>query len=364
MIEWLAGLTGLLPFAHTNLVLQFIEHNALLVSVTAFTHLAFESVPAVFFSLPSEAHSASVLPAHSLALKGRATQAFQSVLRGLVEGLFWAFLLYSFSFIAYPALHPFFKEWSWLALTALCLAFFWSEKRAWGAAVFLLSGTLGFLCFSFFSNALFPLLTGLFGVPLLLGSSGETVEERGAAELKPSKNCFLGALAGFFSPLLPAVNPALLASSAFLFLERSASSYLFFASALASSKTVFDFAAKSALGVSRSGAAAAFDGGLFEIMAGAAALLASVFLLFIFSRQLAAFSKTLNNPKAFLFAVAIAVYWLNGFPGLFVLASASCIGLLALEAGVRKANAAGALILPSILYSTGWAAWLVALLMG
>ena len=70
-------------------------------------------------------------------------------------------------------------------------------------------------------------------------------------------------------------------------------------------KMVFDFAAKSALGVSRSGAAAAFDGGLFEIMAGAAALLASVFLLFIFSRQLAAFSKTLNNPKAFLFAVAI-----------------------------------------------------------
>jgi TctA family transporter len=363
VIEWFAGLAGLLPFAHTNLILQFVEGDALLVSVIAFSHLGFESIPAVFFSLPGAAHSASVLPAHALALKGQATAAFQSVLRGLVEGLFWAVPLYPLALLAYPLAHPFFKEWSWLVLTALCLAFFWSEKRVQGVLVFALSGALGFLCFSFFENALFPLLTGLFGVPLLLTSSGKAVAEGEPVELKPGKNCFFGAIAGAVSPLLPAVNPALLASSAFLFLEGDSWAYLFFASALASSKTVFDFTAKSVLGVSRSGAAAAFQGGgAVEVLAGAATLLVAVALLLFFSRPLTRLAAKLNKPKLFFVAVITIAFFLGGWSSLFVLASASCIGLLALECGVRKANAAGALVLPSILYSTGAGAALLSAL--
>ncbi|PIO05902.1 hypothetical protein COT29_03670 [Candidatus Micrarchaeota archaeon CG08_land_8_20_14_0_20_59_11] len=380
MILWLlAGtiigfLAGLLPFLHTNLLLQFLPavpalEGSVFVVALAFAHLVSETLPAVFFALPSAGQSASVLPAQELSLRGEGAKALKLMLHGLFGGMAAALVLLPLAWFGVPLLYGAAKPLTWALLSGIVIASLWRDKEWKAAVVFALSGIFGFLVFStpLLREPLFPLLTGLFGIPSLLNAM------RGERKAPKQKDCkevkvgiplvAVGAIAGVFSPLLPALNPAFLSAAAFMALgEWSGEGFLVLSSSVMASKMVADFAGVSMLGKARSGAAAAVqellgrpDAAQMGMMLGAAAfaLCVSVAALLAAYRLFVGIRMGRKAYASLLVLIVLAVFAFEGTGGLFVCGVAAAIGVMPILSGTRRSYSMGALILPAILWSLG-----------
>ncbi len=373
---FLLGLTGFVPFAHVNLLLGFLgDVGIAFVAALAGSHLVFEAFPAILFALPSSAHSVSVLPGHQLVLAGQGFKALRATLYSAFYALLAAILFAPIAFALVPLLFDSIRPLIGYALLALvALFYFRQEARLRGFFVFALSGSLGFLVFSvpLVAEPLFPLLSGLFAVPSLLysiGSEWPKVFEDARFEL-PKRFALAGAVIGALSPLVPAVNPALLAGAAFLFLESKPIAFLSLSSGLAVSKAFYDLAYSQLVGVARSGAAAALlsapvkDAWLAGVSFATAAFAALAIALALFKPLCRALSQVRMRSFNYFFLLFIvcANALLGGFEALFILGIASCIGVLPLALGVPRSNAMGALIAPSLLHAFALSALLLGLL--
>lgn len=370
LLGLVAGLAGLMPFLHTNTVLQFIQGSSVFVVALAFSHMLFEALPAVFFALPSASHNVVVLPAHKMVLEGKGVLALRTIIQSCFLALLLAALFAPFLLLALPGLHAAVKPLTGWVLALLLAAYLLSEK-AWrkavlGAGVFALSGVFGYLVFSssFVSEPLFPLLTGLFGVPsLLLALEAKPLRfEATESRLKPQWGLLVaGVLLGAFSPLLPGLSPAFLGAVAFLFLESAPQAFLVLSSAIASSKMFYDFASVQAIGVARSGAAAAVkslgvDSLFLLLAAGLASFFLATALLLAVLKPLTRFLKRMcfkNLLLALLLGIALACLAFGGLEALFVLGIASAIGMIPLMLGLRRSYSLGALLLPAMAYAFG-----------
>ncbi|MFH0836196.1 MAG: tripartite tricarboxylate transporter permease [Candidatus Micrarchaeota archaeon] len=370
----LLGVTGLIPFVHVNTLLDLIPlaPNAVFIVALSFSHLVFETIPAVFFGVPSASQSVSVLPAHEMLLKGQAGTAFKLISSALLKAILFSFFLLPLAWLVLPLAFDVVKPLTAVVLLFLLAAFFYSDSskgRFFGFVVFALSGTLGFLVFKFVlvPNSLFPLLAGLFGVPALLvsGKGKLKLDFEGESASADSLLVFYGCLLGCFSVLLPAVTPALLSAVVFLFMENDSKRFLQLSSAVVGSKLFFDFVGVAVIGKARSGAAAFFQQSISSIsllelavllasglLAFSLALLALAAALPLLKKMLSSLDFGLLN-SVILLLVACGVFFSSGALGLLVLAAASCIGLTALYSGCRRSYATGALILPALLYYLG-----------
>ncbi|OIO26845.1 hypothetical protein COX86_01960 [Candidatus Micrarchaeota archaeon CG_4_10_14_0_2_um_filter_60_11] len=361
---FLLGLAGLVPYLHTNLILQFLGSAPLaFVSALAASHAVFEVFPAVLFAVPSQAHSIAALPAHQLAQQGKAFMAFRISLYSMFYGLVAALAFFPFYYLAAPAAYAAFKPFAGWVLLALVVAFLATERnKVAGLLVFALSSGLGWFTFNspLIAEPLFPLLTGLFAVPALLYSVGAQWPKPDESEtVEPDRRLVIaGAFLGCFSPFLPAVNPALIAAAAFLFLESSPIGFIAFSSALAASKIFYDAVSSQLIGVARSGAAVALaaepvKSPFIVASATAAGLAAAVALALLFYKPAA---RALSRLRLryfnwfFLAFLAFANFLLGGWEALFVLGAASCVGVACVASGARRSACMGSLIAPSLAY--------------
>ncbi|MEW5955181.1 MAG: tripartite tricarboxylate transporter permease [Candidatus Micrarchaeota archaeon] len=373
-----AGAAGLLPFLHTNTLLEALQgffadpvSLAVFAAALAGSHAAFEAAPAVFFAVPSANQGVSVLPAHAMARAGKGVAALKTILYSVAAGFALALLLAPTAAFALPALYDWMKPVVGVVLAAAIAAFVLSERgvqrAAKGVLLLALSGALGVLAlfFPLSRDPLFALLTGFFCIPALLLSRGEnTAAQKEESVSVDLKLVLLGAALGMASTLLPAMTPAVMAAVVFSFMERRPASFLSLVSAIAGSKLAFDFAAAGLIGKARSGAAFAAMEALgrpsaLEIIlllaACGAALFAATALLAAFCRKLpkvlAAIPSFTN--KFFLAVVLAMVFLYCGWSGLFVAAVAACIGLFAALVGSRRSYCNGSLLVPALLYFTG-----------
>lgn len=373
-----AGLAGLIPFLHTNTLLEllqgfFAEPLALAVFAAALagSHAVFEAAPAVFFAVPSANQNVSVLPAHAMTREGKGLAALKILVYSLAGGFAFAVLLTPAAALVLPPAFEFLKPFAALALAAAIAAFVLSEKNlvkaALGTGLLLLSGALGFLALEFplSRDPLFALLTGFFCIPsLLLSFGGKNVAQKNERVSIDWKLVFTGGALGAFSALLPAMTPAVIAAIAFSFLERRPLAFLSLASAVAGSKLAFDFAATALIGKARSGAAftamealgrpSAVETILLLAACGAALFAATALLALAYKKIPKLFgnlSPTAN--KVFLAAVITMVFVYCGWSGLFIAGVAASIGLLAVVCGSRRSYCNGSLLIPALLYFTG-----------
>jgi len=374
-----AGFLGLLPFFHTNTLLEltkgfFAEPFALAVFAAALagSHAVFEAAPAVFFAVPSANQGVAVLPAHAMTRDGRGLTALKTLAYSLAGGFAFAVLLSPAATLALPVAFELLKPFAAIALAAAIAAFVLSEKNpakaVTGVGLLLLSGALGVLALSFplSKDPLFALLTGFFCIPaLLLSFGGKNAEQKEEKVSVDWKLVFLGSALGALSALLPAMTPAVIAAIALSVMERRPSAFLSLASAVAGSKLAFDFLATGLIGKARSGAAfAAMEAlgrpSLLEtvvlLAACGAALFAATALLALACKKIPAlfdkFSRSAN--KVFLAAVVAMVFFYCGWAGLFIAAIAACIGLLAVLLQSRRSYCNGSLLVPALLYFTGF----------
>ena len=416
---FVAGVSGALPFVHTNNVLaafasiDFGAFGAFSTPIAAsvfavalsFSHLAFETIPALFLALPAQNQSVAALPAQRLVLAGRAEHALFLITRSLFLALLASLCLAPLALFVLPGLYAVAKPLSALALIAIVALAVARERgqekgvgqteragRAKRAAlaicVFVLSGAVGFtaLTLPVCRQPLFPLLAGLFGVPAVLFSFGaklekpktETNAEAGEGEnafslraVKPTnwRLVLAGVFVGALSVLFPALSPALLCGAIFFFLESDAEAFLEASSSLVAAKMFFDFAGVFAIGKARSGAAAfaleAFasqrasaslaDYALVCAAALAALALGLALLLALRKRFASFFLRVSGNAfsASLLVLVALGSLAFSGWGGLLVLAAAAAAGCVAPLLGLRRSYAMGALFVPSILFSLG-----------
>lgn len=380
---WLEGFglggLGLAPFMHTNLVLEMFPPGAgwigaVFAASLAFSHAAFEAIPAVFFGIPTADMAVSALPAHRMALDGKAMLALGIITSSLVLGVLAAILLLPFALAFIPLAYQSVRPVTAPLLTLVVLGMFVGERSIkgaiGGALVFVLSGTLGVLALQtpvVDGDALFALLSGLFGFPALLaswGSENASVDTglKTVARI-PLRFVLAGAIGGALSGLVPAVSAVMVSALLFIFLEGSTREFLTLNSALAGSRLVFDTLATQTIGKARTGGAYAVLTALgpndplglsIAIGMGVAALIGAALITGLIARQA---GRWLSRPAVnkrlvtMVFAITLLSIAVRGGPaGLLVAATGAAVGSLPLLLGVKRSNAMGALVLPAILY--------------
>ncbi|MCJ7697655.1 MAG: tripartite tricarboxylate transporter permease, partial [Thermoplasmata archaeon] len=263
--------TGLLPGLHVNNVALImlsasnaivavcsplfaygISEEFILILIAGFmisvsiSHSFHDTIPTTFIGAPEEDTALSVLPAHSLLLKGEGYKAVALAAMGSYGAILVCIaLLYPLRFIIGPplSLYTAVREimvWVLIAIAILMIA---TEKTRitelgnqgklpsilgmlFAAFVFVLSGVFGLLVLDFHlvspiglpAPVLFPALAGLFGVPTLLNSllSKPTIPEQKIEPLVQNRiekkssivSILTGSLAGIFVSIVPGLTTA------------------------------------------------------------------------------------------------------------------------------------------------------------
>lgn len=369
----LLGALGVLPFVHTNLILQaakpFIGSSALasFVAAVSFSHLVFETLPALFLFIPTQNLAASVLPFQRMALQGRGAEALNKIVAATLLALAFAVALLPVQAIVLPALKQIAGESSKWGLVLVVFLFFWSisgwRNKLVSLSIFLLAGMLGVVALTgpLVQEPLFPLLTGLFAVPAILLARGDAVEKIGDSGETAGANLklvLLGVAVGSVSSLLPGMTVAVLLAVCLMMVGEGDGAYLFLAPSVAASKTLYDLTSGLTTGRARSMGGAMLSGAsagtetlaVIGISALAAAALTSAIVLVVYRKAFSALRETDLDGfrKALLAALALLVFALGGVAGVLLATAAACVGALPMLCAQRRSLAVGALIIPSL----------------
>ncbi len=360
---------------------------------TAVSHGVFDFVPSVFFGAPTEETALSILPGHRMLLDGEGARAVGLAARGCVLGcaLAVAFLVPLRWILGDPVgLATAFRPWTAVFLAAMLAALLLAEvrtgRRKWrrllrAAWVQLLAGALGLAVLEGpvglpSDIALFPLFSGLFGMPTLVLSlrtePGEIPEQsQGALEplsFREAGHAVRGALAGAAVSWLPGLSGGAAATLAAVGGRRKLAppAFMVILGAVSTSTAVLSVSVLFMIGKARSGTAAAVrellgpSGGwtdvltpptailwlaMASVVAGAlAAPLASAVARFLASRWSRVDPRLLAGATLLGLSALIAVA--SGPLGLGVAGLACLAGLVPVRAGVRRVHLMASLLVP------------------
>jgi putative membrane protein len=198
----LGTLSGIIPGVHANtlagvllslqvILLSLFGPLALAGAMFAalITHTFVDAVPSTFLGIPDADTSLAVLPAHALCLEGNGEEAVRIAALGSACAMIISVPLSVLCFFLLPALQPYFDWWIGILLFAtIGYMIVTSESPGWAFLLFLVSGILGIfsLYYAFLgwhtisgsSAILMPLLTGLFGISVLLTASQGKLPEQ------------------------------------------------------------------------------------------------------------------------------------------------------------------------------------------
>jgi putative membrane protein len=389
----LGTISGIIPGVHANtLAGVLLSLQALLLSVlgpvalagTLFaaliTHTFVDAVPSTFLGIPEADTSLAVLPAHALCLEGNGEEAVRIAALGSACAMVIAVPVSVLCFLLLPALQPFFDWWIGILLVAsIGYMIVTSEAPGWALAIFAVSGALGAfaLHYTFLSwhtlpggsAILMPLLTGLFGISVLLVASQGTLPVQHFSGLRIEdkaviKYSLLGTGAGVAVGWLPGLSTAsangVLASV--IGYEKDRRSYILATSAANTANAFIGLAALFALSRMRNGVMAALAElplpSMGELMV-AGVLAASA--AYVITIRLSASAYHLNgfdskalNRAVFVFVILLSIV-LTGPFGFCILLLATTIGLVPHLVNVPRMYCMGAIMVPVMLYSFGFA---------
>tara|TARA_Y100000034_G_scaffold109221_1_gene140310 strand:+ start:42055 stop:43257 length:1203 start_codon:yes stop_codon:yes gene_type:complete len=381
-------ITGLIPGLHTNTValllaggmlsgwLNFNEYLFVSGAVCMLVvHSFVDYIPSIFLGAPNSDTALSVLPGHRLLLKGEGYFALrETVVGGIISFLigmpfllvFGWFITNWLSFIKLFVAPVLLILTTWLILSEVEL-----RKIIWAALIFIFAGVLGLICLNtdIIRDPLFPLLSGFFGVSILLFSMEDKcqVPEQkidDCFELFSARNFSLGFISLFASSLMvlfPSLGPTQSATVAQAVMRSSSQQkFLNVMGGINTLDVLFTIVMLFLVGSARSGVLVAVQQ-LFEINFGIfVIMLISLFIgigvgtmacLYIGKRVGKIVSKI--NYKLVSIGVIIflsgMVFMLSGSLGLFVMSISTAIGLISQIVGIKKVHAMGVLTIPTIL---------------
>jgi len=386
----LGAISGLIPGIHANTmagillstqaaVLAVIGPAALAVSMFSalVTHTFLDAVPATFLGVPDPDTAISVLPAHRMCLEGRAEEAVRLSAIGGAVGCAVSMPLFAAFFILLPSLQGYIDWWIGIILITFAgILILQSESPEWSFAVFSVSGILGLLTFRYSwlswnllgeSSLLMPLLTGLFGISVLLNTKqGEMLPQDYKGITLPSRDIaksgtagtLAGATVGWLPGLSNASANAILASV--FRIEREGEGFITATGAANTANAFLALAAFYALSRTRNGVMVALSLGEVPpvsvlLFAGALAAFAAFMLTIILSGSASLFSGLDARKMGFAviaFVTALCLVFTGPF-GIVILVLATMTGLVPHYVNIRRVPCIGAVMLPVIFWSFG-----------
>jgi putative membrane protein len=387
----LGTISGLIPGVHANtLAGVLLSLQVFLLSVfgplalagamfaALITHTFVDCIPSTFLGVPDADTSLSVLPAHALCLEGNGEEAVRIAALGSACAIIIAVPLSVLCFIFLPALQPYF-DWGIgiLLIAVVGYMIVMSEAPGWAWGIFAVSGILGIFTLRYAylswhtlagdSALLMPLLTGLFGISVLLTASQGAIPDQYFRGLRIDnktvvKSSILGTLAGIAVGWLPGLSNAtangVLASVSGYDKDRRA--YILATSAANTANAFIGLAALFALSRMRNGVMVALSElplpSMSELMvvgvlAACAAYCITVGLSRSATRLNGINGRTLNRV-VILFVVALCLIITGPF-GMFILLLAVIVGLVPHLVNVSRMYCMGAIMVPVMLYSFG-----------
>ena len=398
--------SGMVPGIHVNtlaamlvslsaLITTQYDVLAIVVLCAAVVHSFVSIVPSMLLGAPDPDTALAVLPGHRLLLEGRGIEAIMlSALGSLcsaVLGIALAPAFVLFLLMGYPAL----LDHMGLLLLGVMVVMVVSERPSTGSAlaavvkatcILVLSGVLGVLALKggevMYTQAdavLMPLLTGLFGAPLLIESvltpppsiPPQTSAAEGIEGRRTLRGVLTGTAAGALVSWMPGVSASVGTLLTRLLLSRGelnrmddAREYMVSISGVNTSDVVFSLLTLYVAHRSRSGAMVAIEQLFPPTMWSPPYVVALMLSLMVASlvgytdtiRLGAMLLRTLYRIRlrtltlgtlAFLLML-VAV--LTGAFGIVVFLSAIPVGLLCGTLGVRRSNTMGVLLIPATLY--------------
>ena len=342
------------------------------------THTFVDAIPSTFLGIPSADTSLAVLPAHALCLEGNGEEAVRIAALGSACAMIIAVPLSVLCFFLLPALQPYFDWWiGILLIAAVGYMIVTSDAPGWALGIFSVSGILGLfsLYYGFFSwhtlsgssAILMPLLTGLFGISVLITATHGALpvqQFRGIRmENKSIIKCSaLGTLAGIAVGWLPGLSTAsangVLASV--IGYDKDRRAYILATNAANTANAFIGLAALFALSRMRNGVMVALSELPMPTMSeltviGVVASCAAYIITVALSRsanKLNGINGSQLNHAVIIFIVALSLI-LTGPFGLIILIMATAVGLVPHIVNVSRVYCMGAIMLPVMLYSFG-----------
>lgn len=388
IIGVLLGITaGLLPGLHPNNIIPIILGlsflfgplpTAIILLSSGVINSFVSFIPSILLGAPEDSNVLGILPGHKLLLQGRGYEAIKLCITGCFGGILFSTLTLPLFTLLVPILYNSIRPNVQWILIFVVLYMILSEKgknKFYSFFVFLISGILGLLVLNNLSDEmLFPLLTGMFGLPMLLLSIFEKSKlpeefslEEEKLERKNILSCIgIGSLAGIVAGILPGVGATqstILTQQVFQ-KKRDERSFLISIGAITSSDIVYSILALWLIKNPRSGIAVGIskllEVGFNEAIIFIVFILISASIATIISLTLTKialkFLRKINykslciSTSIFLFILTIIF---SGLTGILVLITSLSIGLIPNKIGIRRTHMMGCLLVPTILFFIG-----------
>jgi len=397
--------TGAVPGIHVNTLasIMLVSYPALESFISSFTsvsnapiivsslimsasvvHSFVDFVPSVFIGAPDPDEALTVLPGHRLLMQGRGMCAVRAAAIGSVIGASSALLLAIP--LQYLMLHGLAERLDFFTisillftLTAIVLKERGIGNKVWAALLVVASGVLGLLCMELpipsagilgEGTLLFPMLTGLFGVPALLSSfKNASVPEQRDDGIHPVdhvpgiKGVITGTIAGWY----PGITATAGASLSSIFLpENRPERFISVVASIGTVTSIFSLVTLSVSGSGRSGtvlvirdiignSASGFCSPefLLLLLSSAAASFLGYHLTIWVGKMMCGLTNRIDTAvlnKGVLCMIVILVVLLTGPFGLLILAVSVLIGMIPLDVEGSRVPLSGCLMFPVVVH--------------
>ncbi len=372
---------GVIPGLHPNNIIialpillsiqiPIMPMLAFLVAMAVANNLS-SFIPSILLGAPDAGSELAVLPGHKMLLDGHGYDAIKLAVIGSIGAVILVIVLVPILIISIPAFYSLIKSYIYIFLIAMSMLIIISQKqKVLTLLCFLLSGIIGLLSSVLPINSimiLFPILSGFFGVSMLLLqviNKTKIPDQNLDSNPKKEEKRFIkpivtGTVGGIFSGFLPGVGTSQVAAAASI--EKNPKSFLVTLGAISSANILLSILSLWLISNPRSGVAVVIEqiaeiGFVEFLFIGAVALSAvgiSAMLTLWLARFLLKNLKYLDYSKlgiAVIGLLTIMVYITTGIYGLFLLSICTSLGLFTNIAKINRGCLMGVLIIPTILF--------------
>jgi len=306
-------------------------------------------------------------------LEGKGYEAIRITTFGSLIGVFLILAISPFFVLVLPWFYDITKKIMFFILIGASAFLILNEEKGkkFGAfLIFMLAGIIGIFSLNFYvvKQALFPMLTGLFGASMLVGSINKkvnlpkqslTFEKIEKKEIV--KATFSSIIAAPLCSFLPGIGAAQAAVIGSQFYKIKQKTFLLMLGIIGTLVAGLNFVALYAIGKPRSGVSV-IVGKLLEINLSQLILLLIImlvsgviatFLVLRISKKFIFFIEKINYPKLCFWILVLLCFLtiaISGGFGLLILATATSLGILTNQMGIKKMHLMGCLLLPIILF--------------
>lgn len=350
-------------------------------------HSFVDYVPSVFIGAPDPDDVVSMLPGHRLLNKGLGMSAVRSAAIGSCVGACASVMIaIPMQYLLFIGMGDYLDSITAVILIIVIIIMLLQEDSAvgtvWATVLLAISGLLGLACMDLGipssgpiseGTLLFPLLTGLFGIPTMLGSLNKTeiVPQTDAVRypvgpIPGIKGTFTGMITGWF-PGITATTGAIISN---MFTpEKRPEGFISMTASIGTSASVMMIVTLSVSGKGRSGTMQVVNEimgggivGLFNenfillLITAAMAAVLGYHLTILCGKMMSSIVSMINTAllnRICLVLICTLVLLMTGPFGIMILVISTLVGMIPVRVGVSRIYLTGCLIIPTLLTYLG-----------